>query len=343
MREGAPSARARAHAPPVASLCRRLRDACVAQGCPARGLPALLAAARKAAPSPAHLTPAHVDALQLALLAQHLEAALPLVAGGAVWEVAPAATGVSGKDFLLFCLYGATLLVGLQRLPAAAELLMQALAAPALALNAIQLACYKKLVLVALLTAGAVPPLPKFLSSAVARAVKAYAPEYTELEKAVAEARGGDVLKALATHGAVYKADGNLGLAKQVAAAVPARAVARLTRTHVTLSLAEVAAAAQLAGGAAEAEALVRRLVGQGAICATLDARGGVASFSEDPQRFDTRASVAALQGCVARVAALSAQVGALERALALDPGVLGKAAAAEKGTADGTELAMQE
>ena len=128
----------------VASLCRRLRDACVACSCPGRGLAALCAAARKAAPTPAHLTPAHVDVLQLSLLARNFAAALPLLEED-IFEVVPALTGVVPKDFLLYCYYGGACLCAVKRFGAAVDLFMQALAAPALALNAIQLACYKKM------------------------------------------------------------------------------------------------------------------------------------------------------------------------------------------------------
>jgi hypothetical protein len=178
----------------------------VSAGCPGRGLAALACAARKAAPTPAHLTPAHVDVLQLSLLALNYAAALPLLADD-IFEVVPSATGLVPKDFLLYCFYGGSLLCAVKRFGRAVELFMQALTAPALALNAIQLACYKKMarrachacvcvravsrfvqfsmltrprpchaqVLASLLSAGTVPALPKFASSAVTRHVKARA------------------------------------------------------------------------------------------------------------------------------------------------------------------------
>ena len=116
----------------------------MACSCPGRGLAALCAAARKAAPTPAHLTPAHVDVLQLSLLARNFAAALPLLEED-IFEVVPAATGVVPKDFLLYCYYGGACLCAVKRFAPAVDLFMQALAAPALALNAIQLACYKKM------------------------------------------------------------------------------------------------------------------------------------------------------------------------------------------------------
>jgi len=121
-----------------------VRDACVTCGCPGRGLAALAAAARKAAPSEAHLTPAHCDVLQLSLLARNFAAALSLLEAD-IFEVVPSATGVVAKDFLLYCFYSGACLCAVKRFAQAVDLFMQALAAPALALNAIQLACYKKM------------------------------------------------------------------------------------------------------------------------------------------------------------------------------------------------------
>jgi hypothetical protein len=85
-----------------------------------------------------------VDVLQLSLLARNFAAALPLLADD-IFEVVPSATGVAAKDFLLYCYYGGACLCAVKRFAQAVDLFMQALAAPALALNAIQLACYKKM------------------------------------------------------------------------------------------------------------------------------------------------------------------------------------------------------
>ena len=85
-----------------------------------------------------------MDVLQLSLLARNFAAALPLLEED-IFEVVPSATGVVPKDFLLYCYYGGACLCAVKRFAPAVDLFMQALAAPALALNAIQLACYKKM------------------------------------------------------------------------------------------------------------------------------------------------------------------------------------------------------
>ena len=57
-----------AHPPParpVASLCRRLKDASLALGRPKAALLPLRAALQKLCPTPEHLSPMHADLFQL--------------------------------------------------------------------------------------------------------------------------------------------------------------------------------------------------------------------------------------------------------------------------------------
>lgn len=154
--------------------------------------------------------------------------------------------------------------------------------------------------------------------------------DYAELEKAFTDRSAESLAKALAAHGDAYRADGNLGLAKQLVAALPARGVARLTSTYITLPLADIAAAAGL-GSAAEAEARVLRMVADGDIFATIDARAGVVAFSEEPGAFDTRRVAQRLQRCVDGVVALSQRLRALDESLAAEPAYVMRAVQAER------------
>jgi len=160
--------------------------------------------------------------------------------------------------------------------------------------------------------------------------LQSYTSDYAELEKAFADRSAESLAKALAAHGDAYRADGNLGLAKQLAAALPARGVARLTSTYLTLPLADIAAAAGL-GSAAEAEGLVLRMVADGDIFATIDARAGVVAFSEEPGAFDTRRVAQQLQRCVDNVVALSQRLRSLDEALAAEPAYVQRAVQAER------------
>ena len=172
-----------------------------------------------------------------------------------------------------------------------------------------------------LLSSGAVPPLPKFVSPAVSRHVKGYATPYSELEKAFTSASPKDAAKALTTHEAAFKADGCWGLAKQVASALGVRCVARLTDVYLTQPLPSVATAAGLEGADREdgAAKLVRRAVGNGSVGAKIDSRARVVAFAPPPPPGGDRSSARLLHGRIDDVLALVARVGAMDEAIELE------------------------
>jgi COP9 signalosome complex subunit 3 len=111
---------------------------------------------------------------------------------------------------------------------------------------------------------------------------------------------------------------------------VPARAVARLTSTYLTLPLAALAAAAGL-GSAADAEAAVRKMVASGALYAAIDARAGVVAFQDAPGEYDSAHVAVRLQGCIEEVIALSRRISTLDESLLCEPAFVAKALAAER------------
>ncbi len=159
--------------------------------------------------------------------------------------------------------------------------------------------------------------------------------DYAELEKAFLARSSEDMAKCLEAHGDAFRADGNWGLACQVAAALPGRAVHRLTSTYLTLPLTDLAAAAGLQG-ACEAEALVRHMVARGEIFASLDARAGMVAFREEPEQFCTAAVAQRIQAQLDAVLALAARVQALDEALLSDTAYVAKELQLERQAAPG-------
>jgi COP9 signalosome complex subunit 3 len=295
----------------------------VHRGCPSRGLLALARACEKAQPSRSHLAPQLVDCLLLSLLSLNFSAVLPLLETD-ILEVDPAATGLVPKDLLLYCLYAAQLFLALKRFDRAAELLLQALVAPSPALNAIQLAAYKKLVLASLLSGGVPPPVPKYASAALHRHLKGATEAYAELEKAFLSRSAAQLEAQLKAHGDAFKADGNWGLVCQLVGAQPRRATQRLTGTFLTLPLSDLGRQASLGGaepmGAAEAALLVREMVRRGEIWASVDARTGLASFREEPEQYCTRAVARRIAARLNATLELDARARALDIALQAAP-----------------------
>jgi COP9 signalosome complex subunit 3 len=78
--------------------------------------------------------------------------------------------------------------------------------------------------------------------------------------------------------------DRNAGLVKQVLASLPARTIQRLTQTYLTLSLADIARAAGLAGPA-EAEQVILRMVAHRQVFARINDRDGMVTFMQVGRR----------------------------------------------------------
>ncbi|KXZ54866.1 hypothetical protein GPECTOR_4g938 [Gonium pectorale] len=271
------------------SVARKLKTHVLAGAapCPRRGVAPLLAGLRALQPNPEVLTPLHADFFQLCLLSRCYSAAAPVLDQD-IFDVAPQQTGSTPTDLFLYCYYGGMLCIGEQgrkQHARALELLLQAVTAPSLAGNAIVAAAYKKYVLVCLIHAGALQPLPKFTSSCVKHVIDAEARPYNELAAAYAARNGDKLRRAAEQHGAVFAADGNLGLVRQVLASMAVRSIQRLTQTFLTLSLEDIAANAGLAGGAQEAEARIVRMVAAGQITAKIDGRSGMVRFADDTAR----------------------------------------------------------
>ena len=89
----------------VTSVCRKYKDLAVSCKDYRSAILPLETAARKLQPSIEYLTAQHADLAQVCLLAKCYNAALPLLDND-IFEVDPKATGVTTKDFLLYCYYG---------------------------------------------------------------------------------------------------------------------------------------------------------------------------------------------------------------------------------------------
>ena len=78
---------------------------------PAAAVSALTAAVAAAQLTPDHLTPQHAMLFQCCLMSKCFNAALPVLTRQ-VFEVVPADTGVTSRDFLTYCYYGGMCFAG---------------------------------------------------------------------------------------------------------------------------------------------------------------------------------------------------------------------------------------
>mmetsp|Transcript_13555 Transcript_13555/g.16291 ORF Transcript_13555/g.16291 Transcript_13555/m.16291 type:complete len:394 (+) Transcript_13555:141-1322(+) len=220
-----------------AEVCRAFKQGCMDAGQPGLAAHPLRTAIAKIQPSKDFLTPQHADFLQACLLAKLYKPAADLLMKDDIFEADPTATGIVPSDFLLYCYYGALILIGVKEYTKAMELLMHAITAPALSLSAITVAAYKKFVVVSLIANGSVLGFPRYTSAVVQRQLKNLCQEYSELASSYKKNNITDFQKCVQQYSAVLTTDGNLGLVKQCIESLYMRSIQRLTQTYLTLSL----------------------------------------------------------------------------------------------------------
>eukprot|EP00442_Polarella_glacialis_P027028 CAMPEP_0115148972 /NCGR_PEP_ID=MMETSP0227-20121206/64184_1 /TAXON_ID=89957 /ORGANISM="Polarella glacialis, Strain CCMP 1383" /LENGTH=437 /DNA_ID=CAMNT_0002559093 /DNA_START=46 /DNA_END=1359 /DNA_ORIENTATION=+ len=309
---------------PVTSVCKIFAQMAIDQGQQSMlmSLEPLRAALTKLRPNPETLTPVHSEFMRVCLKAKayHLASRLleqPIfdisMPGGGGSSSSSSCGLMTPQSFLSYFYYGALVCVGTREYLKALQLLLVTLTCPASCLSAIQADAYKKYVLVSLKAHGELRPLPNYASHILQRYAKnpSYVLEIAEAFK-LKDAAG--LQRILEEKAAVIQADQNVGLVKQVIASMQRHKVQMLTKTYLTLSLAEIAQqAGLLETQTAEAEALLFDMISEGEIKARIDQTTGNVSFEEDEDELDN-AMVQKLQAKLDQVMALAQRISAFEQ-----------------------------
>lgn len=140
-------------------------------------------------------------------------------------------------DNLLYHYYGAFIFISLKSWPEAEEYLEMVVSAPLSSSvpSAIQLEAMKKLSLVQLIRYGSLKNLPKYVPQLFSKAVKQS--PYGTLAKVYPS---GQVQQVVEKDTKTWQADYNLGLVREVLENAPRWKLRTLTKTYLTLSLAEI-------------------------------------------------------------------------------------------------------
>jgi len=313
------------------AVCTKFSAAAIAIKSPLSAVRPLYAAACALQPTPAHFTPLHAEFMKICLLSKCYFAARPLLEQELL-QIDKEATLVAPRDLLLYHYYAGMVEIGAKRFKPAIQYLTLCFSAPSHVLNAIMVEAYKKCLLCALIDSGEGPRVPKYTSPVVQRQLKnsSLAPYHDLVEAFTTSHKLADLRAALEKHAAALEADHNLGLAKQCVKALKRRNIYRLTRTYLTLSLANIAESAQLAD-AAEAEKYVCEMVASGEISATIDQPQGMVQFHERQDRFDSQGAVAVMEENLARTIALAQKLQETNVQLATDTNYLSRIASQER------------
>lgn len=295
----------------------------------------LQAALEKLRPTPETLTPVHAEFLRVCLKAKayHLGAR---VLDQPIFDIACGNgnfSQMSPQSFLCYFYYGALIRIGMKEYAKSLQLLLVVLTCPASCLSAIQADAYKKYVLVSLKVSGECQALPVYASHIVQRYAKS--PGYTA---DIAEAfKQGDLaaLKRVAEEkAALILADNNTGLVKQVVESLQRHKVQMLTKTYLTLSLAEIAREINAdETKLEEIDALLFDMISEGEINARIDQATGNVFFEEDEDDMDST-MVAKTQEKLVHILEVAQRMAAFEQEVVSSEAYIRKTAALEGGAA---------
>ncbi|KAL0480236.1 TSC13 [Acrasis kona] len=270
-------------------VCHIYTEICRDNALYSRGIKALTTGLQRFRPSNDFLTPLHADVLCLCLKAKNYKAGFNLIENK-IFDIDPNATGLTPKDMLLYFYYGGMIYIGLKHYQKALGFFETALTVPAFALNAIMVEVYKKYMLVSLLVHGKHTGLPKHAMNIVQKHMKTLCSQYYEFATVFGSGNIDNVdkvKKSFEDNEETFKSDNNLGLARQCMQALAKRNIQKLTATYMTLSLADIAKNAGL-NNAAATEKVLLRMIENGEINAVIDQKGGMVSFGEEVQAFDS-------------------------------------------------------
>ncbi|KAJ9447028.1 COP9 signalosome complex subunit 3 [Diplonema papillatum] len=292
----------------VGPVSHKYAEVCRAVGTPGRGIRHLLGGIEKLRLGPDCLTPLHADYVCLCLLRKQYVLVKDLLSV-TIFDVG-VECGTVPCDMLLYYYYGGMAWIGLKDFERALSFLETCICAPAAAPSAVAVEAYKKYILVCLIARGKMLPWPKHCPRAVVKFLRQRVLEckpYFMLAKAFTTAGGGaagdeggaqgnstattlrgaeaagEVYKIVyAKHKELFQSHKNWGLAKQAVAASTRQMISRLTFTYDTLSFADIASSVGLSGPE-EVESVMRDMISNREVFATLHDREKMAHFTDSP------------------------------------------------------------
>ncbi|XP_065826764.1 COP9 signalosome complex subunit 3-like [Oscarella lobularis] len=300
------------------SLCHCYTKLILGLKHPIKGIETLKLAVEKLRPTPNHLTSIHADLAQVCLLSKCFKPVLPFLECD-IGDFVQEGNGFDVKMLLLYYYYGGMIYTGIKQFDKALFFFEAAVTTPAQAVSAIMLEAYKKYILVSLLLHGKVHALPRYTSGVVGRYLKPLCAPYNELTTAYSTNSAAEVQKVVTKHKDAFIKDTNMGLVKQVVASRNRKNIQMLTKTFLTLSLADMASRVQLSSPK-EAEKCILHMIEDGEIFATIDHQNGMVSFRDKPETFADEKMVAMVDSEIHRCMELTKRIQKMDRDMAVNP-----------------------
>ncbi|XP_013420972.1 COP9 signalosome complex subunit 3 [Lingula anatina] len=308
-----------------AELCHRFTENLVTRRQPIRGISVLCKAVTKIQLHSSQLTSIHADLCQLCLLAKCFKPALQFLDAD-ITEISKEGGQYDARHFLLYYYYGGMIYTGLKNYDRALYFFEIAITTPSMAVSHIMLESYKKHLLVALILHGKVPTLPKYTSQVVLRYIKPLCQAYHDVCTAYGTNNPTELRAAVTKNQEQFTRDNNMGLIKQCITSLYKKNIQRLTKTFLTLSLADMANRVQLATPR-EAEKYVLHMIEDGEIFATINQKDGMVSFLDNPEKYNSVDMLMQLDQEMQKCIDLDNKLKSMDRDIAVNPQYVQKSA----------------
>lgn len=220
------------------------------------------------------LTTVHSDLLKLSLASKNFSLALELMSRE-ILDINKSPTSQFDSKYLLgYFYYSGCIYASLKHYDNALFAFEQVLSVPATALSQIMIEAYKKFILISLISKGKLQQLPKYTSRIVLNQIKPLCASYHELATAFVNYEQDKLNSLCQKYHDSFEADRNGGLVKQLQNASYKKNIQKLTKTFITLSLADMALKVKLPT-AKDAENLMLNMIKDGEIFATINQKDG--------------------------------------------------------------------
>jgi len=295
----------------LAELCHLLSSELVKHDLPIRGIALVTRAINKLQPNPCILTSVHSDLAKLCLKAKCFGPILPILDQD-ITEIHKDGDQFEAMYLLLYFYYGGCIYLAIKDYEKALYYLEVGVTCPTAAVSHIMLEAYKKYQLVALIVHGDKPKdsvsLPKFTSPIVNKFLKPLCSAYTEIVNAFYLNSAHELRNVFTKYRELFETDGNLGLVNQVVQEQTRTNIKRLTKTFVTLSLADVASRVGLETPS-QAEREIVEMIKAGSIHATISQQDGMVRFHLNPESYQSPDMLRLVEESVTRAINLDKQV----------------------------------
>lgn len=271
-----------------AELCHLITAYLVEQKQAIQGIYLIKKAISKMQLFDSQLTSIHADLCHLSLLAKCFKETLQVldidITG--MCQESSANPPFDTKHYLLYFYYGGMIYLAVKNLDRALYFFEVCITTPAFAISHIMLEAYKKYILVALLSHGKVQTVPKYTSHVVTRFIKPLSQPYHDLASAFMNNNIPELNSVVTKNTELFARDHNVGLVAQVSTMMHKKNIQRLTKTFLTLSLADVALRIGLPGPA-DAEKIILHMIEDQQIFATINQKDGMVVFRDEPEKYN--------------------------------------------------------